>query len=241
MLPRSAKDQEDHYVCRTHKQTGGAEACKMPPLKRSAVDGAFYEIFSQTGIDIEATRQRIAQHLDTQVREITEQAARAEREVKDPQEQDARVDRDHRSGGLPLADYTRLRDQIAAEQVGAEAEALRLREHANAVIESAEHIDAESETLRALAELQAQIADGTAKGEAKGIQALRAAIATVLDVVFVSPGNPSYKYPFDLEPELREELLESMPKGALALPVPENNSSGSGLPRALFGRVPIRG
>lgn len=44
-------------------------------------------------------------------------------------------------------------------------------------------------------ELQAQIADRTAKGEARGIEALRAGISTVFDVVYVSSGNPGYRRP----------------------------------------------
>jgi hypothetical protein len=48
-------------------------------------------------------------------------------------------------------------------------------------------------------------------------------------VVYVSPGNPGYKWPFYLEPQVREALLQDVPKAALALPVPENNSSGSGV------------
>ncbi len=74
------------------------------------------------------------------------------------------------------------------------------------------------------------IADRTGKADAKGIEALRAAIAAVFDVVYVSPGNPSYKHPFYLEPQVREELLDGIPKAELALPVPENNSSGRGVP-----------
>jgi hypothetical protein len=49
-------------------------------------------------------------------------------------------------------------------------------------------------------------------------------------VVYVSPGNPDYKWPFYLEPEVREKLLQDIPMAALALPVPENNFSGSGVP-----------
>jgi hypothetical protein len=84
----------------------------------------------------------------------------------------------------------KLLGQITEEREGATAEAARLREHANAVAESAEHIGAESETLRALAELQAQISDKTVKGEARGTEALRAAIATVLEVVYVKSWRP---------------------------------------------------
>jgi hypothetical protein len=212
----------------------------MPQLKRTAVDGAFYTVFSQHGLDVEGTRQRVAEQMNSQTQEVEEQAARACREVEDLREQSTRISRDYRAGKLPADDYIRLRAEIAEESEAAQAESKRLREHAAAVSESAEKLDAESETLRALAELQAQIADRTAKGEARGIEALRAALSTVFDVVYVSPGVAGYKWPFYLEPQVREELLEVIPKAALALPVPENNSSGSGLSRALFGRVPIR-
>lgn len=57
---------------------------------------------------------------------------------------------------MPLASALPVLSAIISEErEGAEAEAKRLREHATAVAESTEKIDAESETLQALAELQA--------------------------------------------------------------------------------------
>ena len=49
-------------------------------------------------------------------------------------------------------------------------------------------------------------------------------------LVHAAEGMPELMQDDYLEPEVREELLEDIPRAALALPVPENNLSGSGVP-----------
>jgi DNA repair exonuclease SbcCD ATPase subunit len=250
MLPRSDSNR-DKYVCRTRKQLGGVEACSMPNQDRAAVDGTFFQMFENVTLDLEATRRQVAEEMSSRLEETEAQADRATREVARLQAEAQRADRDYRSGELSAASYERLSDDIAAELGAAKAEAERLREHTEAVRESADKIDGEAETLRALAELRTAIA-GKVKGS-EGLDALRAAIASVSESVEVrilpyseeearkahDPAHALTGYASrgnaHLFPRIRPELVEwpwepadGMPKAALS--VPENKLTGSGVP-----------
>jgi hypothetical protein len=172
MLPRTGSNT-DKYICRTRKQLGGVEACSMPDQDRVAVDGTFFMMFEKVSLDLEATRRQVAEQLNARLSETLTQAGRATREVARLQAETVRTDRDYRSGELSPASYERLSADIAQELKAAEAEAERLREHADAVRESAGRSDGEAEMLRALAELRAAIS-GKVR-ETEGLDVLRAA------------------------------------------------------------------
>jgi len=78
MLPRSPSDSRDVYVCRTPKQTGGATACPMPPLPRTAVDYAALQLFQRWALSVEGTRRKVGEAADARLAEVRAQAARAE-------------------------------------------------------------------------------------------------------------------------------------------------------------------
>lgn len=103
-----------------------------------------------------------------------------------------RINRDYRAGELSPANYERLSADIAAELEAAEAESRRLREHAEQVRGAANGIDAEAETLRALAELRAQICEQVNDRGVAGIEALRAAVASLFESVEVIPDPPGF-------------------------------------------------
>jgi site-specific DNA recombinase len=67
MLPRSARDQADHYVCRTHKLD--AAACPVPPVRRDVIDAAALRMFEEVALDVEATRLHLTGQLDARAAE----------------------------------------------------------------------------------------------------------------------------------------------------------------------------
>lgn len=175
MLPRSARDQADHYVCRTHK--ADAAACPMPPVRRERIDSAALEMFEEVALDVEATREHLVTQLDAQAAETRALAARAAREVAELDEQASRVEADYRRGALPAEAYARLVTSIAEERQAGESNAQRLSQRLTEVEAKLANVDAEHETLTRLAELRTAIADRmNASGD---IEALRAALAAV--------------------------------------------------------------
>jgi hypothetical protein len=82
MLPRSASDSADVYVCRAHK--GDATRCAVPQLRRDAVDGAALAMFEDVALDLEATRRHVEQQMAAQESETRGLLDRAERRPPRP-------------------------------------------------------------------------------------------------------------------------------------------------------------
>jgi hypothetical protein len=208
----------------------------MPDQNRAAVDTAFFSVFTQTSLDLEGTRRQVAEQIGARLGEVEAQANRAAREASSLRDQAARVEHDYRSGDLSAANYERITAEVAAELEAAEAEAARLEEHTDLVERASGDIDGESETLRALADLRSQIA-GTigSDSSAKEVDALRAAVASLFEVVYVRPGDPAYGG-YYLEPQVRRELVDALRPGdelapvALGLSGPGNKLTGTGVP-----------
>jgi hypothetical protein len=192
MLPRSANDQADVYVCRTRK--GDATACPMPPVKRDVVDGAALSLFESWALDVEGTRDRIATTIDARLAEIRAQAARAGREVSEKRVQLARVERDYLAGELGAVSHDRLAGRMSEELTAAEAEQARLDEHAADVADLRANLDAEHEALRRLALLRSAVCErvGRAAADARehaDIAAVRSAMAAVFSEVRLVPAG----------------------------------------------------
>ena len=96
------------------------------------------------------------------------------------------MERDYRRGALSAESHERLRVTIADETSAAVAEAARLRANAQQTSDTLGNLDAESETLRRLAELRAAIS-GRISGAASDVGALRAALAAVFERIDVLP------------------------------------------------------
>jgi site-specific DNA recombinase len=221
MLPRSARDSSDVYVCRAHK--ADAARCPVPPLRRDVIDQAALSMFEEAVLDVEATREHIAAQLDTQTAETGALVARAEREVAELAAQADRLDSDYRRGALPAETYARLTVAITEERTAADAELARLLGHAEAVTSQRANLDAESETLRRLTDLRAAIA-GRINGTTGDVEALRAALSAVCAEVRVHAA------------EAGMVALDYIPHGddwrrvGLGFEVTANKLSGSGVP-----------
>lgn len=197
MLPRSARDQADFYVCRTRSHD--TSACRMPRLKRADVDGAALRLFEASALDVGATREHLAAQLSEQAEATRAQMARAERDASQKSVALTRFDRDYETGALSAAGYERNVARVAEELAGAEAEVSRLAAQAESTLAAIEGLDAESETLRRLAGLRDQISARIREaGSREDVGALRAAILDVFEVVYVGPSGTVWPaYPED--------------------------------------------
>ena len=195
MLPRSASDAADFYVCRTRAYD--TAACPMPRIKRAQVDAAALRLFQSTALDLDATREHLAAQLTAQAEATRAQMQRAERDVSSKRAALDRFDRDYEAGALSAANYERQVARVAEETAGAEAEVARLAAQAERTLRAVGDLDAEHETLRRLARLREQIS-GRVTDAQEDVGALRAAILDVFAVVIVGPEGTFWPgYPED--------------------------------------------
>jgi DNA invertase Pin-like site-specific DNA recombinase len=175
MLPRSAADQADVYVCRAHKRD--AATCPVSPLRRSIIDSAALAMFEDVALDLDATRDHITRQLTSRSAEVSALLQRAEREAAVATERFQRVQRAFQDGHIEAVDWSEQRTQLIEERDAADAELARLRTQANRITNDLADVDAESETLRRWAALRAAVAGRV--NEAADVLPLRAALSAV--------------------------------------------------------------
>lgn len=225
MLPRSARDQADVYVCRAHKRD--SSSCPIPPLRRDQIDSAALSMFESYALDVEATRTHLIVQLDARAAEAAALGAQAAQQVAELAEQADRVERDYRRGVLPADAYARLSVTIAEERTAADAERERLQANAEALLAARRELDTEHETLTRLAELRRAIAGRvTDASPVSDIGALRAALCGVCaEVRLHSVASDSIV--LDYHPVMRDGD-EPWQRVGLSLDT-ANNMSGSGV------------
>jgi hypothetical protein len=230
MLPRSARDQADHYVCRGHKFD--SSRCPLPPLPRAVIDSAFAAVFAEGSLDVEGTRARLAETAGAQAREALAQRERADREAADLRAQADRIDRDYRAGDLAAASYERLGAQVAEELAAAEAERDQLARRAETIASDLAAATSHEDVLRRLSDLQDAIARGVRNAAEVGdIEALRAAVARVVERVEIDPISDVGGIAaggVTLRTLLRADVFTEG-SGKIALDL-AHNQSGSGVP-----------
>jgi DNA invertase Pin-like site-specific DNA recombinase len=174
---------DDFYACKTNL-INGAGSCPMPWHKRAEVDSRFLAIFEREFLDLDATRERVAAELDGDLRDAEAQAASAEGQLARLERQRQRVEADYLAEELGAAAYDRLSARLAREHQAARAERDRIAEHAEALRSARASIDAESETLRRLAEIRNTVAAHARDALAQqDLEALRGIIATAFGSV----------------------------------------------------------
>jgi Recombinase/Recombinase zinc beta ribbon domain len=161
------------------RKSHGVEFCQRRSVKRELVDGAVFAYFAQVGLDIEATRQSIADARDRKLVEVRTFRDQAELEARRAEERLARVRRDYTDGRIDAEDWREFRNELGAERDAARAEADRLDAQQREVERWGEIKDAESETLRHLSEIRAVVA-GEVR-DAQGIDAVRAALSRTFE------------------------------------------------------------
>jgi hypothetical protein len=160
MVPRTDPNRGDKpyevYYCYGRKRD--PDSCSMPPQHRAVVDSAVYDYFERVGLDVEATKEQLAEARDRKLAEVGALRKDAESELRASEERLIRVRRDYQDGAIEREDWAEQRPQLIEERDGARAEAERLREQEREVETWGELRDAEADTLRQLSEIRKAIA-----------------------------------------------------------------------------------
>ncbi len=200
MLPRSDRKRE-WYVCAQHADD--KNACPMPKLNRAAVEKPALRMFKKWALDLEGTCAGITEQMDSRVTLARSQANRAATEAATARAMLDRIDRDYETGELGGAGYERQFNKQTEVLAAAEAEHARLTEHADEIAAERDTIDAQTEMLRRLAELQAGIAEQVSTAAERDVEALRVAISSVFAACFVVPEDQLYEA-LNMDAELHE-------------------------------------
>lgn len=245
IVPRTNGGYEMYYC--NGRSTFGREHCDVPHIRRAVIDSAVYRYFEQVGLDVEASRQAIAEASERKLAEVAVLRADAERELQQAEERLTRVRRDYSDGKLDAADWREFRVELTAEREGAAAEAKRLRASEVEIKRAGAMADAEEQLLTELTEIRRAIAGEVQAAES--VAAVRAVLARMfahfvlrrsLDRVHVELlASPEYW----IEPVLAggDEGLQPGQRAALAT----NNDSASRavesspLDHAVFGPIPV--
>jgi hypothetical protein len=174
------------------------------------------------GLDIEATQATIAGHADRALVELRALRGEAERQLTAAAAAVERVERDYFTGELSAPSYEHLLPKARGEHAAALAEAERLGEREQAVLEAVELRDVEEETLQRLASIRAAIAGEIDDGS--GIDAVRAALISLFESFTLwrcdQPGAPRVRKDelaweaggasYFIDPQVRESVIEEM-------------------------------
>jgi len=174
--PRRTEGSYEVYACYRRKQD--AAACDQPIIPRERVDGAVFDYFAREGLDVEATRARLAEAVQRHMGETRALADQAEREQQKARASLERVVRAFYDGHVDPATFPQHEARLTAELEAAQASAKRLRDQADAL--SSEALpDAEEATYRAIA--SARDAMSGRVRDAKTVEAARAALLQLFE------------------------------------------------------------
>jgi len=233
------------------------EACAQEPVKRGDIDGPMLAEFQRRHLDLDATRERVAERMAADLTTAADLREQAETALGRTRAELDRVERDYLSGELSAANYERLGARLGSELQAAEAEVERRQEHERALSDARPLLDAEAETLRLLSKMRAAVLGEV--GAASDVLALRRLLAQLFERVEYVPAGFDHpimripecrKWPFpragkaSLIPFLRDGVIEGYtPRTArpvvrrLTLPL---ETDGVGLPtHYLFTPIPV--
>jgi hypothetical protein len=212
MIPRT-RDGYELYYCEGHAKHG-SEFCPQGAVRRAVIDTAVYDYFERVGLDVEATRQQLADERDRKLAEIAALRRAAEREAHRAEERLRRVRRDYTDGRLDADDWKDFKAELTAELDAARAEVDRLTRSEADVGQDYALQDAEREVLERLADIRRTI--GGEIQDAEGVDAVRAALSRLFSAFILHPErNSRYKG------QGRSELVGAGPELMIELRVRE--------------------
>jgi site-specific DNA recombinase len=194
MVPRTDRNRREgpYEVYRCYGRHRDPDTCSMPPISRTVIDNAVYAYYTQLGLDVDATRQQLANARDRKLTEIRVLREDADRQLTKAQEGRERIERDYVAGELSSRNYERLVARLDEGEIpGAVAEVERLREREAEVEQDGSIVDAEQELLERLGEIRRAIAGEVS--DAASTEAVRAALSRLFDRFIIHPAeNPRY-------------------------------------------------
>ena len=188
MVPRTHGKQQLYY-CDGHSKMGD-EFCDQKTISRAPIDEAVYRYFEQVGLDVDATRQQLAESREAKLAEVNallEQAQRADHKATENFE---RHRGHYRDGSMPRDEWVNeWEPELTADLTAAKAEVERLREQQEEVSSWGEVRDVEEDALRRLAEIRQAIAGEIQ--DAEGLEAVRAALTRLFESFTVHRTRPN--------------------------------------------------
>jgi DNA invertase Pin-like site-specific DNA recombinase len=151
------------YLC--GGRHSGQTVCTMKPLSRAEVDRAVWRYFETVGLDIDAMRREARDRRSLETGELAARAAEARADLVTAHVRIDRVRRDYLDDKLTTDEWRDFMAELEPERAAAKAALERLRGRAIELEEEAASVDAEEETLAALAAIRnalAGIITGTA-------------------------------------------------------------------------------
>jgi site-specific DNA recombinase len=143
------------YLC--GGRSSGARDCTQGAVHRAAVDSAVLAYFERVGLDVESTRNELAERADRERAELGVLRGQAERELAKAEERLERVRRAFQDGVIEATDWAEQRAQLQDELAAAQQDAARLAARESEVAENAAVLE-DVELLTRLAELRSAIA-----------------------------------------------------------------------------------
>jgi DNA invertase Pin-like site-specific DNA recombinase len=199
MIPRTSREASglayETYLCENRERD--RSACEMAPVKRADIDGKVFAYFSQVGLDLEATRERIEAACDRKLAESRSLLAAAESEPHGAAARLAKIRRDYTHGELEAAEWRELRDELEPELQAAEAEVERLRDQLAGAEQQAAVNDIEAAVVERISRIRASVA-GEVK-DADGAAAVRATLMRLFDGFTLREGIPEGSGPVNVE------------------------------------------
>jgi site-specific DNA recombinase len=188
MLPRTnARDGKDFYMCLTRRDEG-KDACSMPNVPRLAVDQAVFDYFAETGIDLEATRERLSVSLSARRNETSQLLKGARKAERAAAEGIERVKEDYTAGDIDAAEWRELREDLREQaREAAERAAALEAELADADSESAAVATAEDGALARLAEVRAAVAGEVDNPD--DVEGARASLRRMFEAFWIAPAT----------------------------------------------------
>jgi DNA invertase Pin-like site-specific DNA recombinase len=184
--------------------SGASPDCEMPSVGQEVVDSALLDYFHHVGLDVDATRRRIAENAEQVIAETRASLAHAERQRAFAEDRLARVRRDYQDGKLDADDWSDHRHELSRERDAAAAEVDRLSARVDEVVGQAALLDSEQALLDQLADLRRAIARRVTGGTT--VEALRAALLRLFDGFTLHPFNAPAEPPTLPEGWVRSSL-----------------------------------
>ena len=182
MIPRKifGNGGRERYQCRGRMERGKS-FCDQPSIRRELIDGPFLDALTTHYIDLEATQARIEARTASDLTIAREAVIQAETEVQRTEARLAKIQRGWQDEVIDDNEYRQQRDQLLAEQEGAQAALQRAQDHVAKTERTGVMGDAQQALLRHLATIKEAVADGV--GRAPDLNALRNVIGTLFEKI----------------------------------------------------------
>lgn len=227
------------YTC--DGRESGASECDQPAVQRALVDAPVLSYFQRVGVDIDAMVAERAGELDRRRAELDERIANARREAMRGQEEIDRLEGYLRGGRISPERFEEVVAPALMRRDAALAALDDIRGHAEALQSEPMLVDAERETLLALAELRAAVAGEIASSESvRGAQAALRRVFSHFVLHDWRSSNRAVEIPNRAVGAAESHLmLEPVPHPGMVIGE-EIVFAGVALKRELYRRVPVK-